>query len=185
MTKKKIAEAKKVVKAILKKVGRKRGLLLVDVLAIFRRYNPSTFEEAKAIGFKLKYLGEGCFREGYAIEVFPRPLVVKFPKYKELDNIYHSNEEFTIVSSLRKKKEYKVLHRYLPDILYHNKKTGVIVMPLYEKYEYGTDVSNTVETVLANLVTDLGFNDHDVHCNNIGHLDDEPKIFDVGILGTW
>ena len=175
------------------KAFRKEHAMTTDaVVNLFRKYRPRTLWEVQDMGFKLHKVGEGAFRYGYRIEELP--LVGKFPKHPDSEyseDIEHSNEEAAVIKQIKKNKEYKALHRFMPEVLYHSKKTGIILMPEYTRIKYNK-IGNIIVSILTNLVIDLGLFDHDVHHNNIGLKRSmkwsdypEPVLIDVGILHKY
>lgn len=158
-----------------------------EIIDTFNKRHFKTAAEVKQAGLKIKKLGSGAFRTAYLVE---NKLVAKFPTGNDRycksgwghTAITHSVIEVATINKILKKKKYKPLHRYMPDILYFNAVTGVILMYRYDRTD--TRIGSIVCNMLHDLARDIGLSFNDLHEYNVGINDfDEVKILDMG-LGT-
>src|SRR5216684_6048992 len=93
-------------------------------VAKIRTIQPRSVEELRAAGVEMRLLGKGLFRKGYKIKNCD--LVIKFPIGEE--GKIHTRDE---VRRLKRLKKDVILKRFLPEVFYYNKKSGVILMRYY------------------------------------------------------
>ena len=161
-----------------------------EVVKLFKKHNPATPEEARKLtGLKLKYLGEGCFRDAYRIK--GTDLVVKFPLWGEYEGIDHSCSEIDTVKKVKRMAKYKPLRMFLPEFYYTDYGTGVIIMEYCKKLGYGREkIADLIDSFVSSI---LGCDRYgsDMHYNNIGVKVTEDewgcktteyKIIDFGIF---
>jgi hypothetical protein len=154
-------------------------------LDLIRKHNPSDLMEAHEIGLRMKYLDSGVFRDCYRIK--DSRLVIKFPN-EDSDAISHSRVE---VRRIKKLAEHKVLAKYMPEVYYHNSKTGVVVMEYCSKGfntkdNFGDSIGAGLSLfLLGDLIRKLtGVRMDDVHDGNLrltveaGHY--QLKFIDLG-----
>ena len=146
-------------------------MLIRTVLKRLNKYKPVTEDDFKDAGIPLtECLGAGSFR--CVSRIADTNLSVKIPH-----NVYgkrHTNLEVKRIKRLRR---YKELRPYLPKIYYHDKKHGIVVMPVYGeaecenfKYKYGCEA---LITTLIKRTTGITIKDIDeCNCgiNGNGHL---------------
>lgn len=159
------------------------SLSVQEVIRLFKKYKPEDRRDIKDMGLKLKLLGSGLFRRGYRINGLP--VVVKIPK-EDGENRYESNrihaiEEIQKIRTIRKTKKYRPFWRYLPEVLYFDENSGVILMPEYGRLKESE--ANLFSSFLSNLADDLGRDDeNDMHDENVGwnFEKEEYVILDLG-----
>lgn len=152
-----------------------------DVVGLFKKYKPKTYEDVIGLGFKLKQLGSGLYRIGYQIDNLP--FVVKLCKESDptSSDVQHANEEMAALKKLSKSK-FKTLHRYLPKVFYFNKSSGITLMPLYKHLAY-KESEHFIDFV-NKLYWDLGGKDGDLHTSNVAFDNEKEEyvIIDLGFM---
>lgn len=151
-----------------------------EVISFFKKNRP-TFEQIKA-NFLLKKVGDGLFRNVYAID----DLVVKVPKKSNLktdhtSNLYHARAEVRQINRIRKMKKYKLLRSFLPEIYYFDKKSGILLMPYYQK-PTKKDAEVAAE-IFSRLAREVGrHSGGDIHDQNVMYdLENETYVIvDLG-----
>ena len=139
-----------------------------NVIKLFKKHNPSK-SEVKELGLTLKMIGKGLFRKAYRVNDLP--LILKTPRHgcahPDYDSeMYHMKQEVERIRDIKKSRRFRPFRRYLPDILYFNKDTGVLLMPEYEKV--GNVSRRVVSDILSNLSYDLNDGSgSDLHDENI------------------
>lgn len=120
--------------------------------------------ELRAAGLRLRLQGAGAFRE--AFRFVNCDLIVKFPRSKTTsEGIKHTQEE---IERLRQLQKHAKLRRYLPEIFYYDRGSGVIVMryyPEFEDYEKTADAMGEMIGKLIQAVT--GVPCTDIHTENV------------------
>ena len=140
------------------------------VLRAIVKNRPRTPEEFRKAGIKLRYLGNGVFREVYKIQGCP--LVVKFPLNEEQDfagGVQHSASEVRRIARLSHIQELKP---HLPKIHYFDKENGVLVMRYYPKMERDRAIE-LLGAIVKKLVSKIArVQMSDIHSDNIRHQKD-------------
>ena len=139
------------------------------------------------LGIKYRLLDSGAYRT--VVKLVGLPLVVKFPLTDMKCDKKHSEYEFRAVNKiLRYKRKYRILVKYVPQLYYFNKETGVLVGHYYQPLK-GTKKE---KNLIANLVSDVvdstwdGRRGHgtedmwdaNMALNKYGHI----KIIDMGFF---
>lgn len=135
-----------------------------EALRRLRIWKPVTKTDFKEAGLRLDYLGAGCFRETYTI--CGTSLVVKLPI--EDYGKRHTNQE---VKRIKKLSRYRDLKPYMPKVLYHDKKHGIVVMPYY--FEEETDGFRILAMRLLKRLTGVSLKDsggNNTLVNGHGHM---------------
>jgi hypothetical protein len=153
-----------------------------EVIALFEKHNPSSYEEAVKLGIRLKCIGVGVYREVYSV---PRlNIAIKFPRTSdEYDeswyecNVSHAileAEAIELINSVDEK-----LAKHVPDIYYFNEDTGVLIVKKYKQthaYRHYKFVDKIAE------ILGLEEDNNDFIGSNIGIDTDSTKILlDLGL----
>ena len=146
------------------KSPKSKAVLSRTVIARIIRNRPTTPEDCRTAGIKLRYLDEGVFRRVF--KVSGCPLVIKFPLAGEFnDGVQHSISEVARIKRLGRVKE---LIPHLPKIFYHDRKNGVLVMQFYPRPR---DDAHTVELlgkIIKKLVSRIArVQMSDIHSDNV------------------
>jgi 5-methylthioribose kinase len=168
----------------VEKLKKEYGLSMGSICSLFEKYRPQNYSDIRAMGFKLTNVGSGLFRSAYRID--KSSIVVKLPKTDSQGSegwesgVGHAREEFKKINKIQKTGKYAPLVRYLPHIYYFDKKTGIMIMPLYYPYRTYKE-RQLVSTFLSNLVYDLHGGDGDIHSANVASTEyGEPVLIDLG-----
>jgi hypothetical protein len=164
-------------------------------LSWMRRNRPSTIAKLRQSGQRLRLAGAGAFRQGWI--VCGLGIVVKLPirtlSGKSVrENVQHSRNEIDFLKKVRKSKVLKPLLRYLPTVLYSDRKSGVIAMPRYSRatdnrftYMAGEAFMNMIQDIIP-LRWQMDF--HPMN-NNLGrkrgckgYSIDDYMILDLGLV---
>jgi len=142
-------------------------MILRTAIKYIQKAKPRTIEDFESLGFRLKRIGGGVFREVYRIKSFP--LVVKFPCDEPSDR--HSRAE---MRKIKKLSEFPFLRKYLPRVYYYDPKSGVIVMELYSRFSDNVDAADALGRLAGMLIHRLtGVPMKDIHTDNI--LTPDPR----------
>lgn len=150
-----------------------------QVLRAIKKHHPRNSDGFKKLGLKLKHLGSGAFRDVHRIVGVP--LVVKFPVGH--DGVEHSTLE---VRKIKHFKKFYAMRDHMPKVFYFNKKTGILVMQLYENKPYpkislAEARSEAIHSLISNLVWSLTKRElSDIHYENIRVAGDELTFIDLG-----
>jgi hypothetical protein len=155
-----------------------------QVIEVLKENKITKPEQLEAHGIKLRSLDYGSFREVH--KVIGADLVIKFPLKPEY--AYHSVQEIKTIRLIHRRRDYKPLRPYTPELYYGNLKTGVLVMPYYKRELDKNEVA--VLNLLVSLIQttwpfakekqrhcDLGFDNV-----RLGE-DGNPVILDFGYFG--
>lgn len=93
----------------------------------------------------MRLLGKGLFRMGYKIRNCD--LVIKFPMGEE--GRRHSAQEIRHVKRLKKD---RTLTRFLPEIFYYSKKSGVILMRYYPQFRDFEEQADALGRLIGRLI---------------------------------
>lgn len=98
-----------------------------------RCFKPKTIEDFARIGVPLDVqpFSAGAFREVWMPRNKKLQIIVKFPVMENgsmNSGRIHSNDEVKKITRLRR---YRLLRPHLPEVYYHDKKTGILVMRYY------------------------------------------------------
>ncbi len=104
---------------------------------------------------------------------------------RNVDNV-HSNIEMRKLTNILKNPKLKPLHRYMPKVYYHDKKSGIIIMKQYEKLPY-SEYAGYICNILDRLIVDtLHHYGNDVCVDNVGKYETNNctrfVIWDLGCL---
>lgn len=156
-----------------------------DIIELFNKYHFESVYDIKKAGLKIKEIGSGEFRTAYLIE---KQLVAKFPtgdiRYCKSNwghtAIGHSINEVAAIKKVLKTRKFRPMHRYMPEILYFNEETGVILM---HRYDSVSSDKSIICGMITDLADDIGLNYCDFHEYNVGINDDgEVKVLDLGLM---
>ena len=145
------------------------------IVALFEQYKPKSFEQVEGLGIKITEIdrSSGAFRDTFRVKGLP--IVIKIPRGAENDskgfpsNIAHSNEEMKAYRKIMRVKKYEKLRDYMPEIYYHNRNTGVIVMKRYERLKYRNKYHIALSDLLDKLSMAVWSDDElDIGCLDIG-----------------
>lgn len=146
----------------------------------------TTSGELKKLGFKLVPLDSGAYRA--VVKIKNSSVVVKFPISES--GVNHARAEYNTVQKVLKNKRLEPLRKFMPEIYYFDKTSGVIVMEYYKPVKpnkYGLMISDLLRHIVR-LVHPYAKKGHstDVACSNIGLGKDDwgnyerPVILDLG-----
>lgn len=149
----------------------KRTKQIEAAILKIREQKPGNVGAFRQIGLKLKKLGQGMFREAY--QIVDLPLVVKFPKWQESDGEasmrsgkLHSTVEVRKIGKLRKSRWMK---KYVPEVHYHDRKTGVLVVSLHSKFTSSYNRTGAMGRLITEMIVrHFGINVGDIHAANVG-----------------
>lgn len=131
------------------------------VVRRIRALKPKTIRELRAAGIAARLLGTGAFRNGYKIRNCD--LVVKFPLSEF--GVTHSAHE---MGRLRRLRRIKVLDRFLPEVYYYDKKSGVIVMKHYAAFRDFEEQADAMGNMIEKLIFRIArVKCTDIHTENI------------------
>src|SRR5208337_5220920 len=162
---------------------------------LLKAYKPSSLEEIKELGLKLRRISsdESLYRDVYKVSGIL--LVLKIPHQTGVyngENVTlkeaqeHSHNEYKAVQRINKFKRYKYLRPLMPKIHYYDEKTGIIGVHYYKPFklpERDKDlIARLVEIVVESNWDWEEFGTVDVHTDNIAIRDDfyNPVIIDLG-----
>lgn len=158
------------------------------VIKRLKRYQPTTAQEIlDKCELPLQYVGGGAFRDVY--HVIGTSVVIKVPRKTDKEHrtekrIQHSRDEFSIWTRMKNsKRKFRAFAKYLPELIYYNSHTGIIVMRKYEKVRYNK-VNNSFANELEEMITKvMGTCDADIHNGNLGFdKRGNIKIIDMGLF---
>jgi hypothetical protein len=155
------------------------------VVDLFKKAKPNSIREIKKLGFSVRRVGNGAFRDVYSLR--KTGLIVKIVQDSYGCNLDHHRDEIKAYTKIMTNRKYKLLHKYMPEIYYYE--DGIVLMKEYKKFHtYGYDDTriNAVGSALLDLFNTVmsqkrnwrDFNNH----GNIG-LDfktDQLVILDLG-----
>jgi|SRR5271166_4712816 len=150
------------------------------------------------VGYDLRLLSDGdecAFRNVYDVLVDDKSIgvVIKFPKHMKgrkrgarYWEVAHSMFEAQAVERMHNDPKLVALKRYAPTILWHEPKTGVIVMPKYKAVknsEFFKVFLRTFTNMLVDLIPEMKYEFDDAArnfgLNRRGHY----VLLDAGLLG--
>jgi hypothetical protein len=132
----------------------------------------------------MRLLGAGLFRSGYKIRNCD--LVIKFPGKDDVkpsvggkENRDHSLQE---VRRLKRLMKDGTLNRFLPEIFYHDKKTGVVVMRYYPPFKDFEELADALGRMIGHLIFRVTrVRCTDVHTENVRRGQyDRAILIDLG-----
>jgi tRNA A-37 threonylcarbamoyl transferase component Bud32 len=123
----------------------------------------------------MRILGEGVYRSGYKVRHCD--LVIKFPT--DAEGVKHSAQE---IKRLRRLKQCGTLDRFLPEVFYYDKKSGVIVMRYYPEFVDFEDEADAMGSMIGALIQRLTrVKCSDIHTDNVRQNKDDAIIIDLGL----
>lgn len=129
---------------------------------------------------KLKLLGVGLFREGFKIK--NSDVVIKFPLRAETtkEGIEHSRSE---MRRLRRLRATGTLEPFLPEVLYYDKKNGVIAMRYYKNFESYEQQADAMGRMIEKMIYRIAHvRVTDIHTENVrrGRASRDVTLIDLG-----
>jgi len=160
-----------------------------QAVALIRKHRPTKPQEFTAAGVPLekKLEGHGVFRE--VAKVKGLPLVVKFPlaennkktgKLSYRSGKMHSTVEVRKIEELSK---LRWLRPHLPQVHYHDRKSGVQVVGYCKEFDDDIDTLRAMGRLLTKVIAKtLGVTVSDIHEDNVrkGHTVKEAILIDLG-----
>ena len=135
-------------------------------LKLIRKHSPSSPAAFVKLGFRLKYLGAGVFRE--VARISGCDLVVKFPLHGKdglREEIAHSLSEMHRIEKLSRR--VPELKPNLPKVFYFDQKNGIIVMQWYPELTPAAAVE-LLGKIVKKLVSRVGrVAMSDIHDGNV------------------
>lgn len=155
------------------------------ILALLKVERPqSMFDLLVDCGFTLQCVGEGRFRT--AFRIVGTPWIIKVPASTDRDieiedSIAHSVQEYDAYRRIMRYDRYKPLRSHMPEILYFDRKTGLIVMREYKRL--GAVYSKRHSAVRRKIGRVMRRSAQDLHRSNFG-MDSRGhvKLIDLGRL---
>lgn len=153
----------------------------LQLATLLNNEKPKSLKDFASIGLKLYHIGNGAYRTVYKIK--DSNFVIKIPKRKS-DRAHAAGEMQTINIILKAKRKHKVLKKYMPNVLYYDKYSGIIVMEQYKIKSYKE--SHAIVRCLMDIIDikwsfSASAEDADVHSANIGFdKKGNPKFIDMG-----
>lgn len=143
-----------------------------------RASRPTCHKDFKAIGLPLRWIGSGVFRE--CCEIQNCDLVVKFPLRKGSGKKHTANE----MARLGRLRKHRVMLPHLPEVVYYDASTGVIVMRKYPKYASFEDQVDAMGKMIQRLIFSLTrIKCDDIHSENVRKRrmnHDQSVLIDLG-----
>jgi len=139
---------------------------------------PTTVEEARAGGLQIRLLDSGMYRKVFKVKHCD--LVIKFPGGlgNIRESIKHSTQEMNRLKRLQK---WEIVNRFLPEVFYYDKKSGVIVMRYYRGFSDFEEQADAMGRVIGKLIQRLTrVRCDDVHTENVRQNRDDAVIIDLG-----
>lgn len=158
------------------------------VIRRIERSKPTTAQEIlDNCELPLQYIGGGAYRDTY--HVIGTSVVIKVPRTgpgdsKTEQNIQHSRDEFKMWHRIRKsKRKFRPLRKYLPEIIYYNSTTGIMVCRKYEKAKRNRSANALIVELEQTVTTIMGTTYADIHYGNLA-VDKAGKfrIIDMGLF---
>ena len=162
-----------------------------DLMSQHKPFTPQN--TMRKCNFTLKFLGEGSYREVY--HIVGTNWVIKFPltewdpaEFSPLVNWLlkhriHSRNEIDTYLEIKEKKEFKVLRKYLPKILWWEWHTGIIIQEICKELEENgsnASISNDLDILFKRYFK----GNTDIAVNNVGRdLKGNLKVIDMGLIG--
>lgn len=156
-----------------------RKISLSQIVSKLRAVRPTRVGQLRAAGLKLKLLGVGAYRE--AFKVTNSDVVIKFPASKTTsEGIKHSAME---IKRIRKLRESSTLTPFLPEVIFYDRKAGVVAMRHYETFENFELQADALGKMIGKMMSRIsGMRCTDVHTENVrrgrGKLD--AVLIDLG-----
>lgn len=139
------------------------------IVSLIKRWKPLTVKDIlEDCRLPLQYVGGGAFRDVYRI--IGTPYVLKIPcedGATEL-NLEHSRDEFTAWRRISRNKKFSQLHRFMPEIVYYNRTSGIILVCYYKSLSYSSETLKVARRTEALVRQVLGREWSDIHYRNIG-----------------
>lgn len=161
------------------------------VIRRLRRHQPQDEQDLLEHGIPLEYVGNGAFR--YAYRIPGTSLIVKIPKRKNYNGKYnevtfddcrdHARAEHDAYINVKHTVEFKALRKYLPEIVYFDHESGLLVMKEYKTRKWSRSWDAKVRELDDMVQSITGSEDTDCHTSNIA-VDERgrPVIIDLGML---
>jgi len=153
----------------------KRKTSAIRVIRKIQALKPASAKALREAGVRLRLLGTGLYRAGF--KVVNCDLVVKFPE--KTGGRGHAASE---MRRLKRLKKLGVLDKFLPEVLYYDKPTGVIAMryyPAYEDFEAQADALGHLAGVLIHRLTRVHCSD--IHTDNVRQGVKNAVVIDLGL----
>jgi hypothetical protein len=138
-------------------------------------------------GLPLQHIGCGQFRAAY--HVLGTSLIVKVPhkgrtRKRTEENVQHSRDEYTVWKRMRASiRKFKALKRYMPELVYYNSLTGIIVVRKYDKLPYSKEHNALIRELELTVTSVMKTKEADIHYGNLGRDEDgNVKIIDMGLF---
>jgi hypothetical protein len=137
----------------------------------------------------VKYIGGGCFRDGY--QILGTSLLVKIPRLKSDNtvnngNVLHAVNEWDAFQRISKSKgkRLQALKPHLPEFLHHDPETGVTVVRKYRKRPaYNAELESWMENMRRTIRRSFKVMSTDLHDGNL-RIDKEGtlRFIDLGMF---
>lgn len=143
---------------------------LASVRKLLKETKPKNQTEFSRV-FPIRFIASGAFRKVYALTELD--LVVKFPIEGDYFsfNLSHAKRE---INAFFRYKRIKRLRKYLPNIVYADLSSGVVVMEKYKRRQADWSGLENTKRVFKGRLADLGV--YNVFMDKKGN----PKVIDLG-----
>lgn len=152
---------------------------------LMKRVRPKTWQELHK-HTPLRYLSKGAYRSAYQVISHPQ-IVVKFPQHvgknPSPSAVSHTRQEIDSINRVNGgAKKWMAMRAFMPDIIYADKKTGVIALEFLRRPR-GLCEERLLD-VMWEVVNNVGVGADDHEAN--GGIDSKgmPKIIDVAYTGV-
>lgn len=170
------------------------SMSLCAIKRLLRNYRPHTPAEARKIGIRMRFVGEGCFREAYIVE---NEYILKFPisRGDAADweaNAQHSRDEMDALRQAKDDSRLKWMRKHLPTVYYFDEETGVILLKRYRRSKWPSKYRFDVDRINMLYTQTTGCSEDDIdisspYSDNVACTYDSKgrpivKIVDLGLL---
>ncbi len=163
----------------------KAKIPITRIVRKLRAIRPQQASDLRAAGVSLRLLGSGLYRDGYKVKdcdlvlKFPRKIALKSGKKSLAEGRKHSAAE---IRRLRRLRQVTCLDKFLPEIFYYDKKSGVIGMKYYPTFTDFEDQADAMGTVIESLIFGVSrIRCTDIHTENVRQNKERAVIIDLGL----
>jgi hypothetical protein len=154
-----------------------------QVKARLTKHHPHTVVQIlENCGVPLKFLDGGAFRKVY--EIPGLPLVLKVPiSWRHLQ---HAKNEYKAWVTVSTSKKFECLRKYMPEVLYFNVNSGILLMRKYAPLKPKRKFSKQLDEIEALVTAITGGTDADLgkyKADNFGLAEDGTlRVIDLGLF---
>lgn len=158
-----------------------------NIIRVLQKKQHRTGQELLDLGLPLQFVAEGQFREVY--HIVGTSIVVKIPRVRGCShrthkkNVAHATTEYRAWRRIMSR-GYTEIRPYMPEILYHNKATGLVLMRQYRpvpRLKKNRETLSRLGRSISRIVAETRF--PDVHAGNAGIDEDgNIRLIDLGLF---